>query len=534
MGQKYASINSSSPGGYGGIHYKTKYWTDRGYYAANSDCNSDCYPHLSHWGYYNNDWPAQYSLYNFYMGYTGYEFTDGASQAIYAKSNLGCAITRPFCMFQQQMATSIVATGNYYISGYMKKKDSFLGSDNTINYNAQWILSHNRPTYAGESCEDWSTASSSYKQVNNLNLGSGSGKDANMEVAITFEDTMFNDWQYVEKEIHVTDPHLNWFSINVDASDIESDTYAPYFAFDNLYISDQVCTCPIIRLLQNKAYISPFLVRAQNYIRAGYNVGNLGSNYGNVTVYAGDSGKTIFRAGNYISLEPGFEVKPGAVFETQLRNCYDSVGPITVTLPNAYSPNCDNINDEYCFYPRNATSYTFDLFNEWGQEVDYQTGQILPGQTKVCLNLALATSGTNLYLFYINLYGCNNEPLHQSGDFEAFDASEGCYSSSRHLRPVDTLDTAVNENISDKTSVSLANMNVYPNPACEYIEIEVSDYSASDKIVISGADGKAVMEFNSAHLHSSYQIGNLSSGVYTITYSSPNFVTTKKFTKICQ
>src|SRR6187402_1887577 len=75
-GYKYFSINTNSPGGFGGIHYKMQYWTDRGYYAVTGCPSStiNCFPHLAHWGYYNNSWPALFTVFDtFYLGYTGVE-----------------------------------------------------------------------------------------------------------------------------------------------------------------------------------------------------------------------------------------------------------------------------------------------------------------------------------------------------------------------------------------------------------------------------------------------------------------------------
>ena len=536
-------INSNGPGGYGSVQYKMYHWGCRGSYSYNCDDNclcSDCEPHIADWIYNNPNWV---------LGPTNSSFSgEAVTPGIYAHnyntpsgSNLGCVGMNPYEMVQEVLRKKITISGLYYISGYVTKRNNDNYGPSTAYYadprpSAQFIFSNQQPDYVGSSCTDWADPSPDYGKLKNISYP---GSDNISSIPISMTDNSFVDWEYIEVPVYLTKPNMNWFSINVALADgvVMHENQAPYFAFDDFYISDEICYCPIFKLIQNTSLNSQ-LVKAQEYIRAGKNVGLANAGIGNVVITALSGGslphqnRVTFRAGSFISLEPGFEVKTGAVFETELRGCGSPSGIITNVLPNAYTPNCDGINDQFCFFPTNASTYSIDIYDSWGRLFATLSGQIPLGMSPVCVDIPLEYATEDIYLAFIHLSNCGEETLDQSGTI-FISASEGCYPmAKRNDLIVDT--SFVNLQTSTRREQQKT-MKTYPDPACDYITIQVSDVSADDKITISGADGRIVYSNDVISKQMSLSLENLSNGFYIITYtSSDGSILSSKFSKLCQ
>jgi beta-glucanase (GH16 family) len=104
----------------------------------------------------------------------------------------------------------------------------------------------------------------------------------------------------------------------------------------------------------------PTNTQVEEYIKAGNDVGISGVS-GNVTLKNGQN--STFSAGNYIDLKPGFSVEHGGNFTAKIQDC----NPLTLSegddiivnsIPDAFSPDGDGIDDELCVSVNGATSYS--------------------------------------------------------------------------------------------------------------------------------------------------------------------------------
>jgi gliding motility-associated-like protein len=77
--------------------------------------------------------------------------------------------------------------------------------------------------------------------------------------------------------------------------------------------------------------------------------------------------------------------------------------PITVTVPNIFSPNGDGINDEFEIVTSGVTELTCEIFNRWGQKV-YTLGSATAKWDGKLNNGHTATEGTYFYMLIAKSY----------------------------------------------------------------------------------------------------------------------------------
>jgi gliding motility-associated-like protein len=86
--------------------------------------------------------------------------------------------------------------------------------------------------------------------------------------------------------------------------------------------------------------------------------------------------------------------------------------PTTIVIPNVFSPNGDNINEEFGIVCTGMKSLTCDIFNRWGQKVFTITA---PNQTwdGRMDNGHMASEGT--YFFMVNALGVDGKTYTYQG-----------------------------------------------------------------------------------------------------------------------
>jgi hypothetical protein len=111
--------------------------------------------------------------------------------------------------------------------------------------------------------------------------------------------------------------------------------------------------CPPNRLFQNVSHLTNKVYYVQDYIRSGYNVGASGSTG---IVYVNTSLPVVYQAGNYIDLEPGFDMHPGSNFIAHIAPC--SANPCNESVaapPDKTIEDCGNnafqISTDFSFTP---------------------------------------------------------------------------------------------------------------------------------------------------------------------------------------
>ncbi len=95
----------------------------------------------------------------------------------------------------------------------------------------------------------------------------------------------------------------------------QSSSSAAHIWIDDIEILKSTC-CPDHKLYQNTKAFSA-ITSVASYIQAGKNIGY--NVIGNASVLAGDN--VVFRAGDYVSLDPGFEANYGSNFKAVIKPC---------------------------------------------------------------------------------------------------------------------------------------------------------------------------------------------------------------------
>jgi len=76
---------------------------------------------------------------------------------------------------------------------------------------------------------------------------------------------------------------------------------------------------------------------------------------------------------------------------------------ILITFPNVFSPNGDNINDDFMFTTSGITKLSCDIFNRWGQKVKTLNGPTDKWDGKLD-NGNMASEGTYFYTVIATSY----------------------------------------------------------------------------------------------------------------------------------
>lgn len=85
---------------------------------------------------------------------------------------------------------------------------------------------------------------------------------------------------------------------------------------------------------------------------------------------------------------------------------------ISINYPNVFSPNGDNINDDFMFTTSGITQLTCDIYNRWGQKVKTLNGPTDKWDGKLD-NGNMSSEGTYFYVLYATSY--DNKTHHKQG-----------------------------------------------------------------------------------------------------------------------
>ena len=505
------------PGGESAVKLKMAYWTDRDVTDCLDDGSGGCIfqsPHSPDWL-----WPGN---------------TNGSP--VIARSGNGCIGSTEYEMFQQNLTSNgvpIVRNGTYKMSAFIYQ--ALTGSDPA--HNIHFLFSGSQPDYKDDAAQaipaepscDYTTV----KGLSNIQyipiipttpLNYYMANSGDIDMGFVADHTYANsNWTFMETSFTLSNnPNYNWFSVEIDENTNDGtgtcefdDTY---FAFDNVYVDQAQCYCPIIEDVENQTLAPGSLVRAQDEVI----IGN------NVSLASGGSTLAVFRAGQSITINPGFQAQYGSLFTTQIANCYDGQGAITATIPGTFDP-CDPLpqNTGFPIISTNATSYYLVWADRWGTTASY-TGDIDASVPNVHTIIPVAVSysglGAENYVYHLTLYGCNGTSLYLTGNETVDDPN--CGPSFKTNPPVGSL--------VDTIPIEISSFEVYPSPACDNLKISISNYSPSDLIQILDLTGQDVRQFNPTGSDNSYDISGLSDGVYTVKYISTNNSQTRKIVKVCK
>ncbi len=298
---------------------------------------------------------------------------------------------------------------------------------------------------------------------------------------------------------------------------------ADYFFVDDVVMESLGC-CQPYELFQN-TIIPTSNTERMLYIKAGTNVDNYQAP-GPVLVQAGNTVR--FKAGNYISLETGFNVELGAVFIAEIGPCAPIEGPIDmyVAIPNAYTPNCDGVNDYFCLYTKNVSYYKLVYTNRLGNERVYEglvntEVTVSNGYNETCFEFPVV-QGTWVNVFYFQGWGCNNAYYYETGNITAIDAVTGCGEAWK----TDAIDSL-------NQTEELETIIVSPNPFCGWINVSCSSLKPNSYITVNDIQGREVMKVFIERKVTTLDLSNFQNGVYllNIFQSSNSYVT--KVNKLC-
>jgi len=481
------SYFSTCPGGYATVNEKMQYWTDRGNPSLIGTCDHDfglCAPHSPDWIY------------------TGQYGGDGGVSWTCANGSNGCIGAITYELFQQQMHKYITMGGNYIVSALIRTTASTPSKTwYSSSYDIQFILDQNQTTYDKESCNDDKNNPSGYITLHHDNL----------ILPYTFyKSAPISDWTPIAIPFTLTTtPNFHWFSVNVAGADVENT--GPYVGFDEVYISDEQCYCPVIRDIEGETYSGVARGWAQKYLILGTD---------NVVIPGSGSTNALFTAGNAITVNPGFNTELGVTAEIRIGSCFDGVPSADFYIPNPYDacPHDEEGDWKFCFYTKNITEYTFSLYDELGQAVVVnENGEIntsivnASGYNVTCFDLPIVIDGQYVDYSFTGT-GCNAD----------------ISSNDKILLMGPCSGKKDNHNVSNKQKIA-----IYPDPFCNSIIISCPEYSNGDQVSVMDINGRVVRSIRISELTTSIEMSGLQNGPYLVNYTGLNVSTTQKVNKAC-
>ena len=161
--------------------------------------------------------------------------------------------------------------------------------------------------------------------------------------------------------VFIPDKAYKWISVGCFSSDFIDLNVNGIYYYDDLRIWEY---CPSQLLIENTVYTYKEYPFEAKTIKAGYDVGSPDPN-GNVIVKNGAN--IIYKAEQYIDLEPGFETEDGAEFLAYIAPCGYMCNPLPVPLAGDDEVLCNNTpitlgfnqsipNDVQCYWTANPSS----------------------------------------------------------------------------------------------------------------------------------------------------------------------------------
>lgn len=321
-------------------------------------------------------------------------------------------------------------------------------------------------------------------------------------------------WEKITVDFNTFGKSIRYLSITGDIHGNNcSGSANDYFFVDNVYMEDLGC-CPEYQLYQNTGIASSVTER-RNYIRAGSDVGAGGST-GPVNI--ANNANVVFRAGNYITLEPVFNTNLAESFVAEIKPCENNTESSEINvpfIPNAYTPNGDASHELWCFSAFNATYYIIDVVDRWGALHRFEDEIANDGEIcldidvdDLCEALWLENETGPTYTTYIYLYGCGEDYTN------VINVTALCPPTSR-------------KHDNTTTDVIPHNVQVHPNPfASELTLLFKGVYEQDDEaeILIINLNGQVVMQQTANPYQENHVLTtkDLAQGLYFVKVSIEN------------
>jgi hypothetical protein len=297
-------------------------------------------------------------------------------------------------------------------------------------------------------------------------------------VPISIGSQYWGTWQDIElSKIPVFGSGFDWFGfdlVSYDENGIENSCqYLAGIHVDDVSLEFDCCGDYI--LYQNYGGISgshlPEITKRREYIRAGYNVGDIFQPLGNVTVTSTDNIK--FQAGGFIDIQPGFKIEPGGVCLMSIQSCVETDPNYVEDIELLYRSNtayfdCNNAkNDNMGFASKGATYYRARIFNRWGEKIYDKIDYVNGIYTMYCNGSGVWTSELeNNVTVQLELFTCTEHKTYTFSHYYHY--LNGC-------SPNYKTDEIENAN-SMRSEIKNIKSTVYPNPVLNEVYISISNY----------------------------------------------------------
>jgi len=237
------------------------------------------------------------------------------------------------------------------------------------------------------------------------------------------------------------------------------------------------------------------------------------------------SGELILTAGNSITLKPGFHAKAGSKFTAQINSNYTEEMDIRVpTWYNAFTPNGDGYNDEFCIDVENANSWEFEAFDRNGIPV-FQSAGTITGNT-ACL-----WDGSGAYC--LEAYACIIRFKNNFGRSveNAYMVSVICGLKSARVSN-DSLTLRVSETESLSTNIQNQSNEIlftaYPNPNNGILNLKFSNHQVNNIKIYNSQGMLLYQSFNITQPDYAIDMSSYVNGIYIISTQINNQVLTQK------
>ncbi|MPM42310.1 hypothetical protein SDC9_88975 [bioreactor metagenome] len=238
-----------------------------------------------------------------------------------------------------------------------------------------------------------------------------------------------------------------------------------------------------------------------------------------------NGGELILTAGNSITLKPGFHAKVGSEFTAQINPDYTEEMDISVpTWYNAFTPNGDGVNDEFCIDVENANSFEFEAFDRNGIPI-FQSAGIITGNT-ACL-----WDGSGAYC--LEAYACIIRFKNNYGRAveNAYMVSVICGLKSARASN-DSLKFYTNEKENFISDIQQQNKEVlftaYPNPNKGLLNLKFSNHQVNNIKIYNSQGLLCYQVYDIKQPDFVVDISSFVNGIYIISAELENQIITKK------